>query len=87
MSVYASSSGPAWTNVAAVAGAKAGDDLIVAADGAHSRIRGQYRAQLGATVDEGRRRDRWLGTPRIFDQVDSRFVRTSTACLRLRLPV
>jgi anthraniloyl-CoA monooxygenase len=56
-------------DVATVAGASGGYDLIVAADGAYSRTRAQYGAQFGTTVDEGRRRYCWLGSRRIFDRV------------------
>ncbi|NMI00240.1 FAD-dependent monooxygenase [Pseudonocardia acidicola] len=42
-------------------------DLIVAADGAGSRVRQQYADDFGTQVDLGRNRYIWLGTDKVFD--------------------
>jgi 2-polyprenyl-6-methoxyphenol hydroxylase-like FAD-dependent oxidoreductase len=42
-------------------------DLIVAADGARSRVRQQHSEQFGARVDVGGNPYIWLGTDKVFD--------------------
>ena len=44
-----------------------GADLVVAADGLHSRIRARYAATYAPTVEERACRFAWLGTTRPFD--------------------
>ncbi|MFD2467437.1 FAD-dependent monooxygenase [Amycolatopsis silviterrae] len=51
-------------------------DLVVAADGAHSQIRGQLAEELGATVRYGRSKFAWLGTTASFDAMTFVFERT-----------
>ncbi len=41
-------------------------DLIVACDGANSRVRREYAQQLGADVSLGRNKYIWLGTHKVF---------------------
>ncbi|OLT25018.1 salicylyl-CoA 5-hydroxylase [Nocardiopsis sp. CNR-923] len=45
----------------------AAHDLVVAADGVHSRTRDAYADAFGTTLDHGRNRFMWLGTDRVFD--------------------
>ena len=42
-------------------------DLIVACDGANSRVRREYAQQFGADVSLGRNKYIWLGTHKVFD--------------------
>lgn len=51
-------------------------DLIVVADGANSRIRGQYADEFGTRVDQGRNPYIWLGTDRRFDMFTYDFEET-----------
>lgn len=44
-------------------------DLLVAADGANSTVRGIYGAQFQTAVDWRRNRFCWMGTTRIFDTI------------------
>jgi 2-polyprenyl-6-methoxyphenol hydroxylase-like FAD-dependent oxidoreductase len=41
-------------------------DLVVACDGARSRIREQYAEHFGAEIEVGRNKYIWLGTPQVF---------------------
>jgi anthraniloyl-CoA monooxygenase len=50
-------------------------DLVIAADGAHSQIRRELAAELGATVHWGRSRFAWLGTTAGFDAMTFIFER------------
>ena len=61
-------------------------DLIVAADGADSLIRGGRR-EFGTTVTEGRNKHIWLGTGKLFDSFNFFFEPTRGRLdLGLRLP-
>jgi anthraniloyl-CoA monooxygenase len=51
-------------------------DLVVAADGAHSPTRARLAERLGTTVEAGRNRYLWLGTPHVFDTFTFSFQRT-----------
>ena len=51
-------------------------DLIVAADGINSRIRGQYAAHFKPTIDVRHNRFVWLGTHRTFQAFTFIFVNT-----------
>jgi anthraniloyl-CoA monooxygenase len=42
-------------------------DLVVASDGAGSRIRDRYAEHFGAEIEVGRNKYIWLGTPHVFD--------------------
>jgi len=42
-------------------------DLVVASDGAGSRIRDRYEEHFGAEIEVGRNKYIWLGTPHVFD--------------------
>ncbi len=52
-------------------------DLVVAADGANSRIRARYADEFKPTIEEGRNHYIWLGTHRVFDVFTFAFERTS----------
>lgn len=52
-------------------------DLIVAADGARSRLRQQHSEQFGARVDVGGNPYIWLGTDKVFDSFTFAFEPTS----------
>ncbi|WP_433782274.1 FAD-dependent monooxygenase [Actinomycetospora sp. CA-101289] len=54
----------------------AGADLVVAADGAGSRLRTARADVLGTEVHAGRHRYVWLGTPALFDTFTFAFVDT-----------
>jgi anthraniloyl-CoA monooxygenase len=54
----------------------AGADLVVACDGAGSRIRQQRARHFGTNIDVGRNRYIWLGTTRVFDAFTFAFERT-----------
>ncbi|MDT5027223.1 MAG: anthraniloyl-CoA monooxygenase [Micromonosporaceae bacterium] len=56
-------------------------DLVVAADGANSRIRARYAEELEPTIEEGRNRYIWLGTHKTFDVFTFAFERTSAGWL------
>ncbi len=51
-------------------------DLVVAADGINSRIRGHYAATFAPDIDTRRCRYTWLGTPRRFDAFTFAFAET-----------
>ena len=54
------------TDPDAVAAAYPDADLVVACDGAGSRIRERHAAQFGTEVDAGRNKYIWLGTSHVF---------------------
>lgn len=49
-------------------------DLVVAGDGLHSTLRGQYPEHHGTHVTAGRNRYIWLGTTKVFDAFTFAFV-------------
>jgi 2-polyprenyl-6-methoxyphenol hydroxylase-like FAD-dependent oxidoreductase len=51
-------------------------DLVVAADGIGSRLRGSRAATFRPTVTTGRNQYVWLGTPKVFDAFTFAFERT-----------
>ncbi len=51
-------------------------DLVVACDGAGSRLRQQHAGHFGTDVELGRNRYLWLGTSRVFDAFTFAFERT-----------
>ncbi|WP_181803883.1 FAD-dependent monooxygenase [Streptomyces shenzhenensis] len=51
-------------------------DLVVAADGVHSALRGHHADRFGAEVTVGRNRYGWLGTTQVFDSFTFAFVET-----------
>ncbi|HEY7271933.1 MAG TPA: FAD-dependent monooxygenase [Actinoplanes sp.] len=51
-------------------------DLIVACDGARSRLREPHTDHFGTRVDTGRNKYIWLGTPHVFDTFTFGFERT-----------
>ena len=57
--------------------AAAGADLVVAADGAGSRLRQRHAGALGTHVDVGRNRYLWLGSTKVFDAFTFGFAETS----------
>jgi 2-polyprenyl-6-methoxyphenol hydroxylase-like FAD-dependent oxidoreductase len=60
----------------AIATVRAGADLVVAADGANSRIRRQFADAFGARVVLGRNIYTWLGTSKVFDAFTFAYTRT-----------
>src|SRR5688572_4221467 len=52
-------------------------DLVVACDGAGSRIRDQHAEHFGAEIEVGRNKYIWLGTPHVFDTFTFGFEETS----------
>jgi anthraniloyl-CoA monooxygenase len=52
-------------------------DLVVACDGAGSRIRDQHAEHFGAEIETGRNKYIWLGTPHVFDTFTFGFERTA----------
>jgi 2-polyprenyl-6-methoxyphenol hydroxylase-like FAD-dependent oxidoreductase len=52
-------------------------DLVVASDGAGSRIRDRYAEHFGAEIEVGRNKYIWLGTPHVFDTFTFGFEQTS----------
>ena len=52
-------------------------DLIVAADGINSRVRGRYAAHFKPTIDVRKNRFIWLGTHRMFQAFTFIFVETA----------
>ncbi|MCJ8191889.1 bifunctional salicylyl-CoA 5-hydroxylase/oxidoreductase [Sphingomicrobium aestuariivivum] len=44
-----------------------GYDLVIAADGANSRIRSRYEEHFGVDIDRRRNKYFWFGTPRTFE--------------------
>jgi anthraniloyl-CoA monooxygenase len=53
-------------------------DLVVAADGAGSRLRSRDAEHFGTTVESGRNRYIWLGTSKAFDSFTFAFERTAS---------
>ncbi|MEU6992922.1 FAD-dependent monooxygenase [Streptomyces sp. NPDC046465] len=53
-----------------------GADLVVAGDGAHSRLRTAHAAEFGTRVTTGANRFIWLGTTRVFTAFTFAFVET-----------
>lgn len=51
-------------------------DLIVAADGMHSRIRSTYAPHFGTHITSGKNRFLWLGTTKVFSTFSFAFVDT-----------
>jgi 2-polyprenyl-6-methoxyphenol hydroxylase-like FAD-dependent oxidoreductase len=51
-------------------------DLVVAADGAHSALRGRHAGAFGTDVSLGRNVYTWLGTTRVFDAFTFAFTET-----------
>jgi anthraniloyl-CoA monooxygenase len=51
-------------------------DLVVACDGAGSRMRDQAAEHFGAEIETGRNKYIWLGTPHVFDTFTFGFERT-----------
>ncbi|MFG2602492.1 FAD-dependent monooxygenase [Streptomyces sp. NPDC048514] len=54
----------------------AGADLVVAADGVHSTLRGRYDERFGTRITTGRNRYVWLGTTKVFDAFTFAFTET-----------
>ncbi|MEU4216112.1 FAD-dependent monooxygenase [Actinoplanes sp. NPDC026623] len=52
-------------------------DLVVACDGAGSRIREQYAEHFGADIEVGRNKYIWLGTPHVFETFTFGFEQTA----------
>ncbi|MEU4558766.1 FAD-dependent monooxygenase [Actinoplanes sp. NPDC023936] len=52
-------------------------DLVVACDGARSRIRDEHAEHFGAEVEVARNKYIWLGTPHVFDTFTFGFEKTS----------
>ncbi|MGW7382359.1 FAD-dependent monooxygenase [Streptomyces sp. NPDC054794] len=51
-------------------------DLVVAADGVHSALRGRHADHFGTAIDSGRNPYIWLGTTKVFDAFTFAFVET-----------
>jgi anthraniloyl-CoA monooxygenase len=58
-------------------------DLVVACDGANSRLRQQRAGCFGTEVELGRNRYIWLGTTRVFDPFTFAFERTAAGWIWL----
>jgi anthraniloyl-CoA monooxygenase len=54
----------------------AGYDLVIAADGANSRIRNAYQEHFGVDIETRRNRFFWFGTERVFDAFTFAFEET-----------
>ncbi len=52
-------------------------DLVIAADGAGSRLRTRHAEHFGTTIDPGRNRYVWLGTSKAFDAFTFAFEQTA----------
>jgi anthraniloyl-CoA monooxygenase len=52
-------------------------DLVVAGDGAGSRIRDQHAEHFGAEIEVGRNKYIWMGTPHVFDTFTFGFEQTA----------
>ncbi|MGE3395962.1 MAG: bifunctional salicylyl-CoA 5-hydroxylase/oxidoreductase [Sphingomonas sp.] len=52
-------------------------DLVVAADGANSRIRDRYQEHLGVDIQVRRNKFFWFGTPKAFDAFTFAFEKTA----------
>ncbi|QKW07416.1 FAD-dependent monooxygenase [Streptomyces sp. NA04227] len=61
---------------AAAGSVTAGADLVVAADGVNSVLRGRYAREFGSEVARGRNTYVWLGTTKVFDAFTFAFVPT-----------
>ncbi|MES4892157.1 FAD-dependent monooxygenase [Streptomyces sp. NPDC096012] len=55
----------------------AGADLVVAADGVHSALRGRCAEQFGTRTTTGRNHYVWLGTTKVFDSFTFAFTETA----------
>ena len=53
-------------------------DLILASDGANSRLRGWYAAEFGTTTEPGKNYFIWLGARKVFAEFGYGFVRTES---------
>jgi 2-polyprenyl-6-methoxyphenol hydroxylase-like FAD-dependent oxidoreductase len=53
-------------------------DLVIASDGARSRLRARRQEAFGTSVHRGRNKYIWLGTSRVFDSFTFPFVRTNS---------
>jgi anthraniloyl-CoA monooxygenase len=51
-------------------------DLVIAADGANSRVRSERAAAFGVSIEERANRFIWLGTPKLFDAFTFAFEQT-----------
>ncbi|MEU6476791.1 FAD-dependent monooxygenase [Streptomyces sp. NPDC047017] len=51
-------------------------DLLVAADGVHSALRGRHADRFGTEIRHGRNRYLWLGTTKVFDAFTFAFTET-----------
>ncbi len=58
-------------------------DLVIAADGLNSKIRGRFEAHFGPRIDLGQTRFTWLGTTRQFPAFTFDFVRDTHGLWRL----
>ncbi len=54
----------------------AGYDLVIAADGAHSRIRDRYEPHFGVDIQTRRNKFFWFGTRKVFDAFTFAFEQT-----------
>ena len=64
------------------------DSLVVAADGAGSRLRRHYADEFGTRLEPGRNRYLWLGTPALFSTFTFGFVDTGSGWILVpRLPL
>ena len=54
----------------------AGYDLVIAADGANSRIRNRYEAHFGVDIQVRRNKFFWFGTAKVFDAFTFAFEKT-----------
>ena len=52
-------------------------DLVVAADGANSRIRDRYQEHLGVDIQVRRNKFFWFGTPKVFEAFTFAFEKTA----------
>ncbi|MBI3269320.1 MAG: FAD-dependent monooxygenase [Planctomycetes bacterium] len=67
-----------WSGLAALGGPP---DLLVGADGLNSLVRQAHAADFGPTLDAGRNRYIWLGTPRLFHGLTLIFKQTPAGVL------
>ena len=51
-------------------------DLVIAADGANSRIRDRYREHFGVDIQARRNKFFWFGTQKVFDAFTFAFEKT-----------
>ncbi|MFI1223569.1 MULTISPECIES: FAD-dependent monooxygenase [unclassified Streptomyces] len=66
-----------YESPAEIDGLRSRYDLVVAADGAHSRTRTAFATDLGARIGYGRSRFAWLGTTAAFDAMTFIFEETA----------